>query len=220
MTEIAKMWLIWGINRLIGFIGPTLIAFGVTVSDKTAELVAGTFITILGTWLSQRTMKKALQTEPQLQKGDDKPGTIKLGCVLIPFFILPLTGCAYNGQTTEEHVVSITPYVRPAVNALCTVVLNAAIDDKDRKEKAIQIYNLSIIVETLAKGEFPTVEEFQKAIENNLPGKSHWASLTKSLSSLYKGQYPNLVKGDAKVWVNFAAEFVGGIADSTEGYVE
>lgn len=217
MTEIAKMWLMFVINRVIGVVGPSLMTYGISFTDKTPELVAGGILTLMNLWMSQRNLKNAIESTPQ---DNDKPGTIKSVLIILPLLFLPLTGCASNGQTTEEHVVSITPYVRPAVNALCTVVLNAAIDDKDRKDKAIQIHNLSIIVETLALGEFPTVEEFHRAIENNLPGKSHWASLTKSLASLYKGQYPNLVKGDTKVWVNFAAEFVGGIADATEGYVD
>lgn len=138
--------------------------------------------------------------------------------LMIPLVCLPLVGCATN-QTPRDTVVSITPYVRPAVNALCSVVLNSALNESDRKEKAVEMYNLSVIVENLATGQYPTVEQFEKVLQDHVPKKSHWASLTKSLSSLYKGQYPKIVKGDVQVWVDFAGEFVGGIVDATEPYV-
>lgn len=217
MTEISKIWLTWLINRILGFLGPALMTYGISYSDSTAELLAGTVITGVTVWVSQRTMKKAIDSNPAVPE-NDKAGSIPVSLVIVPLLCLPLVGCATN-QTPTDTVVAVTPYVRPAMTALCIVVLNSAVDDKDRSEKAQEIYHLSSLFESLAKGEFPSVGRFEDILNDHLPKKAHWASLSKSLANIYKGQYPKLMQGDTKAWIDFCREVVGGIADATEGYV-
>lgn len=93
MTTIAKIWITFCINRALGIVGPVLMTYGVTVSDNTAELVAGTMITAFQIWLSQRNLKNAIKADPK-EKAEDKAGSLAVSVMalsLIPF----LSGCAF-----------------------------------------------------------------------------------------------------------------------------
>lgn len=92
MTTLAKIWLTFFINKVLGSVGPALMTYGITVSDNTAELVAGTVITAFQIWLSQRNLKNAIKADPK-EKAEDKAGSLAVSILalsLIPF----LSGCA------------------------------------------------------------------------------------------------------------------------------
>lgn len=93
MTTLAKIWLTFFINKVLGSVGPALMTYGITVSDNTAELVAGTMITAFQIWLSQRNLKNAIKADPK-EKSEDKAGSLAVSVMalsLIPF----ISGCAF-----------------------------------------------------------------------------------------------------------------------------
>lgn len=161
MNEVAKLWLSWVINRILGFFGPILMTYGITVSDRTAELLAGAFITLLGTWLSHRNLKKAIKTDPELPKGDDKPGTIKLGLIVV--LCLPLVGCV---TLTEQQFIDAAS--KPANQAAGRFVLtqagkvavNQLVDRVDREAFKAQLRSWGAAVnKLLSTGEPITADD-------------------------------------------------------------
>lgn len=120
MTEITKIWLTWFINRILGFLGPVLMTYGISYSDSTAELLAGTVITGVTVWVSQRTMKKAIDSNPSVP-ANDKAGAIPVSLIIVPLLCLPLVGCA--GWTEQQFTDAAS---KPANQAAGRFILTQA----------------------------------------------------------------------------------------------
>lgn len=134
MTTIAKLWLTFCINRVLGIAGPVLMTYGVTVSDNTAELLSGAMITAFQIWLSHRNLKNAIKANPN-QVPEDKAGSVAVS-ILILALIPVLSGCAHYRQlplnaTKEEKRAAILADVRAALarkrnQAIAEVLISGA----------------------------------------------------------------------------------------------
>lgn len=120
MTEITKIWLTWFINRILGFLGPVLMTYGISYSDSTAELLAGTVITGVTVWVSQRTMKKAIDSNPT-EPVNDKAGSITVSLIVVSLLCLPLVGCA--GWTEQQFTDAAS---KPSTQAAARLVITQA----------------------------------------------------------------------------------------------
>jgi hypothetical protein len=145
---------------------------------------------------------------------------------LIPLISIPLlflAGCATTGNHTPndpaQTVENALPYIAPAVTLTCTVVLDQAVSDSDRAEKAKMINNVATIVEGLTRGSTPTPDQLQKALTDYLPvEKTHWAKYVVAIKDLYATQF-NKVGGNAKLAVDVLNAIAKGCKDATESYV-
>jgi len=145
---------------------------------------------------------------------------------LLPLIFIPLlvAGCATTGNHTPndpaQTVENALPYIAPAVTLTCTVVLDQAVSDSDRTEKAKMINNVATIVEGLTRGATPTPEQLQKALTDYLPvEKTHWAKYVVAIKDLYATQF-NKVGGNAKLAVDVLNAIAKGCKDATESYVD
>jgi len=144
---------------------------------------------------------------------------------LLPFILIPLlvAGCATTGSNSNndpaQTVENALPYIAPAVTLTCTVVLDQAVSDSDRAEKAKMINNVATIVEGLTRGAAPTPDQLQKALTDYLPvEKTHWAKYVVAIKDLYATQF-NKVGGNAKLAVDVLNAIAKGCKDATESYV-
>jgi hypothetical protein len=109
MTEIAKIWLTFAINKVLVYSAGFLLTYGITVSGDTGQLIAGGIIAAVQMYMSQRNVKNAIKTDPKVST-EDKAGSLAVSIIaisLIPF----LSGCALvspnysalpKDATTEE----------------------------------------------------------------------------------------------------------------------
>ena len=144
---------------------------------------------------------------------------------LLPLIFIPLlvAGCATTGGNSNndpaQTVENALPYIAPAVTLTCTVVLDQAVSDSDRAEKAKMINNVATIVEGLTRGAAPTPDQLQKALTDYLPvEKTHWAKYVVAIKDLYATQF-NKVGGNAKLAVDVLNAIAKGCKDATESYV-
>lgn len=140
--------------------------------------------------------------------------------VLAPLLVAGCATTSSNGKIDAAQTVeNALPYIAPAVTLTCTIVLNQALDENDRIEKAKMINNVATIVEGLTRGATPTPDQLQKALTDYLPvEKTHWAKYVVALKDLYATQF-NRVNGDAKLAVVVLNAIAKGCKDATEGYV-
>jgi hypothetical protein len=103
------------------------------------------------------------------------------GCIT-----LSLSSCA----TLPENNFPFIAYVEPASYLACNLVLNNAVSEEDRVEKAKVIYALSFTIKTLSSGEVVLPEEFEEIVKLWTDDeKPHWVNLASVLTSLYKDAY-------------------------------
>lgn len=145
---------------------------------------------------------------------------------ILPFVLIPLlvAGCATTGTDGRvdpaQTVENALPYIAPAVTLTCTVVLDQALSESDRIEKAKMINNVATIVESLTRGATPTPDQLQKALTDYLPvEKTHWAKYVVAIKDLYTTQF-NKVGGNTKLAVDVLNAIAKGCKDATESYVD
>jgi hypothetical protein len=144
---------------------------------------------------------------------------------LLPLALIPLivAGCATTGgnysNDPSQAVENALPYIAPAVTLTCTVVLDQALSENDRAEKARMIYHAADIVEGLTKGTTPTPDQLQKALADYLPqDKTHWVKYVVAIKDLYATQFAK-VNGNSKLAVDVLNAIAKGCKDATESYV-
>ena len=99
------------------------------------------------------------------------------------------------------------------------MVLDQALSESDRIEKAKMINNVATIVESLTRGATPTPDQLQKALTDYLPvEKTHWSKYVVAIKDLYATQF-NKVGGNAKLAVDVLNAIAKGCKDATESYV-
>jgi len=144
--------------------------------------------------------------------------------VLIAVTPFLFAACAVTPQNQESGVsptVQAAPaWIRPAATTACAIVLEGAVSAKDRVDKAIILNKISTIVAPAISGHMPSVGDFEFALSNFLPEKTHWLTLTQSISALYSGAYDQYVKGDAKLAALYVEQIVLGIKDATAPYIK
>lgn len=145
------------------------------------------------------------------------------------FISILVTGCATNnggngnsdvgGTTPKQAVEAALPYIAPAVTLACTVVLDQAVSESDRAEKAKMINNVATIVEGLTRGSTPTPDQLQKALSDYLPQeKTHWAKYVVAVRDIYAAQF-NKLDGNVKLGVDVLNAIAKGCKTATEEYV-
>jgi hypothetical protein len=144
---------------------------------------------------------------------------------ILPFILIPLlvAGCATTGTDGKidpaQTVENALPYIAPAVTLTCTVVLDQALNESDRIEKAKMINHVATIVESLTRGATPTPDQLQKALTDYLPvEKTHWSKYVVAIKDLYATQF-NKVGGNGKLAVDVLNAIARGCKDATESYV-
>lgn len=148
---------------------------------------------------------------------------------ILPILALPFlfAACATNpsgsssdvgGTTPKQAVENALPYIAPAVTLACTVVLEQAVSDSDRAEKAKMINNVATIVESLTRGSTPTPDQLQKALTDYLPQeKTHWSKYIVALKDIYAAQFAKL-DGDTKLGVDVLNAIAKGCKTATDEY--
>ena len=148
----------------------------------------------------------------------------------IPVVIL-LTSCATNnggnsgdstgGTTTTaaQKVEAALPYIKPAVSLACTAVLEAAVSDSDRAEKAKLIHDVAKVVRGLSAGAVPSVQDLDKAVADFLPQKTHWTNFANSLGDVY-GNLFRQINGDPALALKVLNAIADGCVSATEGYIQ
>ncbi len=131
------------------------------------------------------------------------------------------TGCASflneiskPGQTVQAYL----PYIKPSVAFITTAVLNYAVSEKDRVDKALTLYYIAGVVQTLSKGETLTPEQLEEALSTVTPKKQHWAQFVVGISSVYSSVYYR-VSGDAKISLDTLAAIADGIRSGVLPFV-
>jgi len=144
---------------------------------------------------------------------------------ILPFILIPflVAGCVTTGPDNKvdpaQTVENALPYIAPAVTLTCTVVLDQAVSEGDRVEKAKMIYHVADIVEGLTKGAAPTPDQLQKALTDYLPqDKTHWVKYVVAIKDLYATQFAK-VNGNTKLAVDVLNAIAKGCKDATESYV-
>ena len=139
---------------------------------------------------------------------------------LAPLFFAGCVTTGTNGKVDPAQTVeNALPYIAPAVTLTCTVVLDQALSESDRIEKAKMINNVATIVESLTRGATPTPDQLQKALTDYLPvEKTHWSKYVVAIKDLYATQF-NKVGGNAKLAVDVLNAIAKGCKDATESYV-
>jgi hypothetical protein len=146
-----------------------------------------------------------------------------IALVSLIFTAFVMTGCVTTGPDNKvdaaQTVENALPYIAPAVTLTCTVVLDQAVSDSDRVEKAKMINHVAAIVEGLTRGATPTPDQLQKALNDYLPvEKTHWAKYVVAIKDLYATQF-NKVGGSTKLAVDVLNAIAKGCKDATESYV-
>lgn len=150
---------------------------------------------------------------------------------ILPFVLVAflISGCATNnsgnngsdvgGTTPKQAVENALPYIAPAVTLACTVVLEQAVSQEDRVEKAKMINNVATIVEGLTRGNTPTPDQLQKALTGYLPqDKTHWVKYVVVVKDIYAAQFAKL-DGDAKLGIDVLNAIAKGCKTATDEYV-
>jgi hypothetical protein len=146
--------------------------------------------------------------------------TLKITSLIITLAMA--VGCAnFLSQTssTGQTVQMYLPYIEPTVSLATSSVFTFAVNAKDRTDKAIVIYNVSGVVDTLSKGEVLTPEEFEKALEGITPNKEHWSQFVVAIASVYSSVYYR-VSGDAKIALQTLSAIARGLRAGVSPYIK
>lgn len=128
------------------------------------------------------------------------------------------TGGTTGGNTAADKVEQVLPYIKPAVSLACTAVLEAAVSDSDRVEKAKMIHDVAAVVRSLTSGSVPTVQQLDEAIANFLPKKTHWTNFADSLSDVYQNVFRQ-INGDPALALKVLNAIADGCVSATQNYL-
>jgi hypothetical protein len=151
---------------------------------------------------------------------NDMKATFKIVSLLLALTLL--VGCANfltETSTTGQTVQAYLPYIEPTVSLATSSVFAFAVNAKDRADKALVIYNVSGVVDTLSKGEPLSPEEFEKALEGITPNKEHWSQFVVTIASVYSSVYYR-VSGDAKVALQTLSAIARGLRSGVLPYIK
>lgn len=151
---------------------------------------------------------------------NDMKATYKIVSLLVALTLL--VGCASfftETSTTGQTVEMYLPYIEPTVSLATSTVFNFAVNAKDRADKALVIYNIAGVVDTLSKGAALSPEEFEKAIEGVTPNKEHWSQFVVTIASVYSSVYYR-VSGDAKIALQTLSAIARGLRSGVLPYIK
>ena len=113
---------------------------------------------------------------------------MKSKLIILSILASCFVGCSsmsnfYNGLNNSS------PYFRSSSALITTLVLQKAVSDEDRQEKAKIVLNLATAIETLTKGDNLSVETVSTTLLQSIPDKPHWKEYTMALVLLYTDFY-------------------------------
>ena len=148
----------------------------------------------------------------------------KIMSILMIGVVLGLTpGCVTTStdsqpKTVTEIVESSIPYIEPAVFLITSNILQSAVSDADRVEKANYIYGVSLAVRSLSGGQMPPVAELENTINLWTPDKAHWAKYSTQIAGVYSTYYNKLENKDAKVALKVLEQIALGCEKAAKQY--
>lgn len=101
------------------------------------------------------------------------------------FSVIFLTGCSSLNGDFYSNLKRSTPYLKSSSAIVTTLVLQEAISETDRKEKAQIILQLSSVIEEMTSNGEVDLDLFTQNISKVLPQKSHWDDFAVSLVLIY-----------------------------------
>lgn len=147
--------------------------------------------------------------------------------ILVGLSAILIAGCATNNSnqkndnTAQTNIENALPYIKPAVILTCTVVLDQALSQSDRAEKAKMINHVATVVEALTVGSTPTPDQLQKALSDYLPtNKTHWANYVSAIKDIYADQFKKIENQNAILAVKVLNSIAAGCREATANYVE
>lgn len=101
------------------------------------------------------------------------------------FSILFFTGCSSLNEDFYTQLKRSTPYLKSSSAILTNLILQEAVSEIDRKEKARIILELSSVIEEMTNNGEVDLEIFSKKISEILPDKSIWDDFAVSIILIY-----------------------------------
>ena len=208
---------------VVGFSGWIAVLFaGITVSKvKDARVTGG---------VKPATFEAEIRTGADITPRDNNISTI-VKVAALSALIIGFQGCAHQGVSSDDpqnvatnkpvitadsvrNAVHVSiPYIRPPVFLACSGVLNFALSDTDRIDKANLIYSVAMAVRSLCTGVVPEPAEVKNVIALWMPEKTHWANLATTISGFYSGLFEQL-KGDPLLAVQVLEQIARGCEDA------
>jgi hypothetical protein len=136
-------------------------------------------------------------------EGPKLPPPVKLAA------LAALLGLVCGCATVRDGADAAKPYLSTGADLACSAVLQLAVSDGDRVEKAKYIYSVAACVRSLSGGNVPTPAELGSAIALWAPEKSHWADLASTLQSIYGDQF-NRIDGDPRLALEVLEQIARG----------
>lgn len=105
--------------------------------------------------------------------------------VLISIFTL---GCSSMGNFFTG-VDNASPYFRSSAAIITGVVLQKAVSEEDRHEKAEIVFKVATAIEALTAEGVISVETLNVIVSSNIPDKPHWKEFGTAIVLLYADFY-------------------------------
>ena len=136
----------------------------------------------------------------------------KLLIALLIVFCLPLSGCQSFKTAIRDNrsgIEKAVDYARFASYFACAQILDLAVDDGDKQEKAQIIFDISSALSALSEKN-PTSEDIEALVVAHTPDKMHWEFLGQELGRIYENLYSDISSDEDFVLV---AEFINEISE-------
>lgn len=140
--------------------------------------------------------------------------SIILSGLLAVGLLVPTTGCKFWSTNKGTYI----DYIRPATSLTVLTVLDNAVDEEERVERAILIYHSSVIIEALSSGAVPEANAVRAALEEYLPEGAIWADFIASLDDIYKTAYSR-TNEDAQLVLEVVTELAAGCKEGAVRYL-
>jgi hypothetical protein len=147
-----------------------------------------------------------------------------LSSLLVIAAALALTGCATTSETPTDKVDVALKYVRPATRLACVIGIEEGAEEADRIKLAQEIYNVSVLIESLSTGKFPTPLELKQILEKKFPKDRKYIALALSLTDIYKNataQLSTVIDSEkSPIVIKYLHEMAVGCREAAELYIK
>ena len=131
---------------------------------------------------------------------------------LLVAICFPLSGCQSFKTAFKDNRSNIekaVDYSKFASFFACAQILDLAVGEEDKEEKAKIIFDISSALATLSQ-ENPTAEDIELLVLHHTPDKMHWEFLAQELGRIYENLYSNIKTDEDLVLV---AQFINEISE-------
>lgn len=101
------------------------------------------------------------------------------------FSVIFLTGCSSLNGNFYTQLKRSTPYLKSSSAILTNLILQQAVSEIDRKEKAGVILEVASVIEQMTNSGEVDLEIFTKKISEVLPDKNGWDDFAVSIIFIY-----------------------------------